>query len=425
MQMDKIGLIIINRKEILRISSACAINKIVLTIMTRITKRCLRMIINNKTFKEWTEDELHIILNNEDFRECQFLDYKRTFEFLEATDKFQKAKGKDEFRNDVCSFANADGGDLIFGIAEEQGLASNIMPIIIENVDRFELELRNILLLIQPSMPNVEFGFIPINEGYVVVVHIEKGIFKPYVTVENQNVFRFFVRHGNRKDAMSYSEISNSFLQAASLSTEIKRFRAERLSALLEDGNCMFGVIHVIPSTFANPADYISMCDLGKSGRLPIPVQLNNYIRGRMIPNVDGVWFPSEDDYSDYQILRLFNNGSVELMCKLYTIPSSKEEYLVSLEFLNAIEDIIEGTAEIYKTLDRHSTVYVCTSIIGCRGYRNYESLSSIYPIASKVDRDRILCSPIEIRDILDAENVEEMVEECKKMTRYALGMNW
>ena len=52
-----------------------------------------------------------------------------------------------------------------------------------------------------------EMMFIPAKCGYVVVVHIEKGIFKPYMTVENQTVFRFFVRHGNRKNAMSYSEI--------------------------------------------------------------------------------------------------------------------------------------------------------------------------------------------------------------------------
>ena len=31
------------------------------------------MRINNKTFKEWTEDDLRILLDNDDFRESQFL----------------------------------------------------------------------------------------------------------------------------------------------------------------------------------------------------------------------------------------------------------------------------------------------------------------------------------------------------------------
>lgn len=381
------------------------------------------MIINNKTFKEWTVDDLRSLINNEDFRENQFIDYKRTFDFLEAVDKLQKVKGKNEFRNDVCSFANADGGNLIFGISEKNGIASSIVPILIKNIDSFELDLRNILLSIQPSTPNVEFNFITADDGYVVVVHIEKGFFKPYMIVENQTTFRFFIRHGNRKDAMSYSEISNSFLHSASLSEEIKRFRAERLSELLEDNTGMFGVIQIIPASFTNPADSISMFDFGKSGKLPLPVQLSNHIRGKMLPNVDGVWFPSEDGLRDFELLRIFNNGIVELKYNLNTRSYGDEEYLVSLEFFNAIEEIIEGTSEIYKALERHSTMYVCTSIIGCKGYWNYDSRSFGRSAASKVDRDRIVCTPLEIRDILDLKNVKEIIEECKKMTRYALGM--
>lgn len=381
------------------------------------------MKINNKTFKDWTEADLVTLLNNEDFRECQFLDYKRTFEFLEASDKIQKAKGKDEFRNDVCAFANADGGELIFGITEKNGVASKIIPIQIDNVDRFELELRNILLPIQPSVPGVEFSFIPAEDGYVIVVRIEKGIFKPYMTVEDQTICRFFVRRGNRKEAMSYSEISNSFLRTASLSAEMKRFRAERIADLLEDNTAVFGVIHVIPATFMNPANFIPMCDWGKAGKIPLPEQLNSHIKGRMVPNVDGVWFPSEDGLSDFELLRIFNNGTVELKYNLRTCVYRDEEFLVSLEFLNAIEDIVEGTAEIYQSLGRRVTMYICTSIIGCKGYRNYYNRSLIYPDMSRIDRDRILCTPIEVKDILNTDNVEKMVEECKKMTRYALGI--
>lgn len=382
------------------------------------------MKINNKNFQDWTEEDIRTLLGNDGCREGQFLDYKRTFEFLEASDKQQKIKGKNEFCNDVCSFANADGGDLLFGIVEKDGVAQNIMPVKgIKNCDKFELELRNMLLPVQPSMPNVEFRFITVDDGYVVIVHIEKGIFKPYMTVEDQTVFRFFVRHGNRKDAMSYSEISNNFLHAASLSAEIKRFRKERLSELLEDNTGMFGVIHVIPAGFTNTADYIPVCDLCKTGKLPVPEQLKYYIRGRMMPNVDGVWFPSEDGLRDFQLLRLFNNGTVELKYDLYTTECRGEEYLVSFEFLNAIGDIVEGTFEIYNTLGRHSTMYVCTSIIGCKGYWNYDNHPAIHPVASKVDRNRILCEPIEIRDILDSEEVEKMTEECRKMTGYALGI--
>jgi len=38
-------------------------------------------------------------------------------------------RDKAEFLKDVCAFANADGGDLIYGIDEEDGKASALTPI--------------------------------------------------------------------------------------------------------------------------------------------------------------------------------------------------------------------------------------------------------------------------------------------------------
>lgn len=383
------------------------------------------MKLNDKTYKEWTESDLRVLLNNEDFREGQFLDYKRIYEFIEPADQKQKAKAKNEFRNDVCAFSNADGGDLIIGVAETAGVASAFTPIPIDNIDKCELTLRNALLPIQPAMPPVDFKFIPVDGNYVIVVHIEKGIYRPYMTVEDETIFRFFVRRGNRKEPMSYSEISNSFLHAATLANEIKRFRLERISELLEDDDGMFGVIHIIPATFMNPADFIPICDLCRSGKVPIPVQLNNFIRGRMLSNVDGVWFPSEDGHRDFQILRLFNNGAVELKDNLWTQIVQNEQFLVSDEFISNIEEVIEGTVELYKALDRNPSMFICVSVLNSKGYWNYDSHNIIHPLPSKVDRDRILCTPIEIKDLTDADDVQTIIEECKKMTSYALGKRW
>ena len=40
-----------------------------------------------------------------------------------------------------------------------------------------------------------------------------------------------------------------------------------------------------------------------------------------------------------------------------------------------------------------------------------------------KVDRDCIICSPIEIRDILDEAEVDDMIKVCKRETLYAVGV--
>lgn len=80
------------------------------------------MKINNKEFREWTADDLQVLLNNDAYRENNFIDYKVNFAPL--IDKDKKREKQAEFRNDVCSFANADGGYIFFGIGESSGAAS-------------------------------------------------------------------------------------------------------------------------------------------------------------------------------------------------------------------------------------------------------------------------------------------------------------
>ena len=186
--------------------------------------------INDKEFKDWTEGDLQEIIENDVYRENEFWDYKQTFAVLECQDKESKRKKQNEFRHDICSFANAEGGYLIVGVMEEAGVPTEINGIGISNTDKFELDRRNELSGILPVVPKVEFSFIKLlNGNYVVVIRIYRGMYKSYLYRENEDNYRFYVRRGNRKQAMSYMEIRDDFLHSNLLSEEIKRFRKERL----------------------------------------------------------------------------------------------------------------------------------------------------------------------------------------------------
>ena len=180
------------------------------------------MKINDKEFKDWTEGDLQEIIENDVYRENEFWDYKQTFAVLECQDKESKRKKHNEFRHDICSFANAEGGYLIVGVMEEAGVPTEINGIGISNTDKFELDRRNELSGILPVVPKVEFSFIKLlNGNYVVVIRIYRGMYKPYLYRENEDNYRFYVRRGNRKQAMSYMEIRDDFLHSNLLSEEI------------------------------------------------------------------------------------------------------------------------------------------------------------------------------------------------------------
>ena len=74
--------------------------------------------INGKKVSEWSFSDLQDILDNEDYRENDYLDYKKTFEYFDIPkeNKTQRDGAKAELRKDICAFANAQGGYLIFGI---------------------------------------------------------------------------------------------------------------------------------------------------------------------------------------------------------------------------------------------------------------------------------------------------------------------
>ena len=72
--------------------------------------------INGKSFLECTENDFSELIENEDYRENEYIDYKQTFSFLGMPKGKERDAKKSEFKSDVCSFANAEGGYLIFVI---------------------------------------------------------------------------------------------------------------------------------------------------------------------------------------------------------------------------------------------------------------------------------------------------------------------
>lgn len=146
---------------------------------------------------------------------------------------------------------------------------------------------------------------------------------------------------------------------------------------------------------------------------------------------MDGVYFPNfkYEEYDD-EHLQIFNNGTVELRMNLYVYGTNKndshlkiERWLNTLEFWEELQKLLDDTAEMYKKLNRAVPMYVCVSIYGCKGLWNDEMDRFGMNAPTKVDRNEIVCAPIEIRNILDEEQLARGKEDSVRMTKYALGI--
>lgn len=159
-------------------------------------------IINNKSLLDCTEDDLQIIIGDPAYRESRYIEYKEMYEpaLYDNTKKQKRDDAKTEFRNDVCTFANAEGGYLILGVKEKKGIAQEITGIQIDDVDNFLLELKNCLQVIMPRMPNYQCNSIKLQSGKTVfVLFIQHDFFAPYIQLENEKNYRIYKRINNSK----------------------------------------------------------------------------------------------------------------------------------------------------------------------------------------------------------------------------------
>lgn len=79
-------------------------------------------------------------------------------------------KDKHEFLKDVCALANAEGGDLVYGIDEDRGVAKDIVPITSEMADSAKRRLGQVLDAgLEPRLLGIGFHEIKVTNGYVLI----------------------------------------------------------------------------------------------------------------------------------------------------------------------------------------------------------------------------------------------------------------
>lgn len=372
--------------------------------------------INGKSFLECNEDDLMILIDDPNFRENEYIDYKANFAFLEVSDKQEKNKKKLEFKNDICSFANAEGGYLIYGIRDEAGCATEIVGINIPNddTDKFELERRNDLASINPRIPNMKFKFVPLkSEKYVIIIYIRHDSFAPYTHIEDQKNYKFFKRSGNEKMIMTYTELKNMFNQSISLDKEIYNYRKERidhyksLSENKDDAYSRFMLFHMIPETFIDHEYNKNMYAICKTKHINFSSVFSEFrCNNTFIPCVDGLRFIPDTRYDSKSECYIRNNGIVECFTPLnedliFFNDKYKNYYIIRDYIWEMIEKTCCNYLKIYDQLHNNEMIYLCLSIIGCKGMISQAPDEFLIPhYAGTIDRNNVVCDPVVIENM-------------------------
>lgn len=231
-------------------------------------------------------------------QEGPHLDFKR--ELPLAWD----ASVKQELLADVTAFANSGGGDLVYGVEENEAAeAAAICPQVLASVDQEVRRLQDFLLnLVEPRLPGVQVHPVKVTNGettgYVFVVRVPQSWAAPHRVKTNQ---QFYVRDGLRKRSLDVPELRALFVRAEGHAQRIRDFRSDRLAKVLTGDTptplkagpqlvvhaiptqAALGLVQIDPVPYSRGASFLPMI----SQRLDVPATLNFDGAYAVIPTKD------------------------------------------------------------------------------------------------------------------------------------------
>ncbi|MDB6095536.1 MAG: putative transcriptional regulator [Verrucomicrobia bacterium] len=267
-----------------------------------------RMSLQRIPLTSLTEAHLQALVSD-GARESRDLEFKREWRLADDPDKR-------EFLFDVSSFANAGGGDVVYGIDEEAGAASSVPGL--AGLD-FDGEQRRadalVMNWIEPRPRGLAYQTVPLASGRTaLVVRISRSWSGPHrVTYGGAN--RFYSRNSANKYQLDVNELRQAFGAASSARDRLRDFRLERIDRIgrgevetpLQGRNAV--VIHLMP--LAPPSSYDPKALL-RLGAETFPPMGELHSVGPQI-NFESCMFKSTSNTGEsYTYSQVFRNGAVE-----------------------------------------------------------------------------------------------------------------
>lgn len=255
--------------------------------------------------------ELNLLIQNQT-SEKRTIEYKLTLEL-------NSDEQKKEFLADVISFANTDGGIIIYGIREEKGFPIELIGLTSENVDILKRRIENIIRDgIAPKFNAVKVIDIPVSSThFALVLKIPKSWSSPHL-VWFKRSSKFFARNSSHgKYQLEISEIRSSIIASEYLYEKIRNFRLDRISKIINketpvliDDAPKF-VMHIVPINSFYSQEKIDSTKFNVLLNNP-PKSFSGY---HAEFNFDGFVFHNRHDPSvpADRYIQIFRNGILEL----------------------------------------------------------------------------------------------------------------
>jgi hypothetical protein len=300
--------------------------------------------------------------------EGQVIEFKRE---IDASD----AKAKKNLSGEVASFANAIGGDIVFGIDEKSGTASELVALPGFDADKIELQLRQIFNSnIEPPVPGLRFCPVEIESGeFALVLRIPRSWARPHALLGD--IPQFVVRDGNRRRAFTVRELREAFGLSASIAERMKKFRAERIASLVAGDapgplwRRTLMVLHVMPQSAFDTPQSIDLSAVMKNDVLIWPMHATGLSKKL---NFDGLlsYYPGSGGHAQpvRSYVQVFRDGCVEAV-NTEIFQSVEELKLIHPGYEGKVEEGLHSYLTLLRRLGIEPPIFVSLAFIGAQDY--------------------------------------------------------
>jgi len=318
-----------------------------------------------------------------------------------------------EFLVDVSSFANAAGGDILYGVPELRdqdrkatGTPASAIGLADINADQVIGRLENMARDgIAPRISGIRMKpILGFSKGPVILIRIPKSWAAPHmVTLKSDS--RFHSRNSRGKYPLDVTEIRSAFALSEALPDRIRRFRDERIARIVADETPVpllpnpKTVLHILPIAALDPTtrlDVVAAKDRVQSLH-PMcggPFALRYNFDGLLSVANSRNESPTCPAYA-----QLFRSGAIEaveaLMLALHSHDKSVPADLFEQRLVSDLVDYLKFEQD----LGVEPPIFVMLSLLGVRDYtiqtryRYYETENL------PIDRDVLLLPDILVDD--------------------------
>ena len=353
-----------------------------------------------------TEADLQRLVDDR-MGETKLLEFKQALQ-VETDDQ------KREFLSDVTAMANSEGGEIIYGIAENEGVAADLCGLRNFNEDQTLGKLENLLRdSVQPRL-KVLFRVVALASGNTaLLVRVPRSLTAPHM-VRHQGITRFCGRNANGKYDLDVHELRSAFVANESFGEKLKNFRLDRLNRIIS-GETMVPmvsphhvVLHLLPVESARNERFLNGGDFRRlQNTLPLSPPSNGNSWGPRT-NFDGFLVNSETrERKSFSYVQFFRNGSVEIVDAWLLEPrpnprTKSEEKLIHAGMYEArMIDSAKQAMDAVEVLGFEPPVVLGFSMLNVRGFLLHPGSGYHFDGSAPVSKDHLITSEILIEDRL------------------------